>query len=527
MRKISSVFVTLVLVLTMCLLPVGVSADTAAPTLKASYDFTNYTDATVTIGGVLYNVVYTADQLMDLTMAAGQNYILANDITIDFASNAIVNRAVSPFDDNDVGGKCLIVAGDESAFYGNGKKLTVSGLVFDVGYSSLFGAAAEDTAGGTDDGLKFSVYDLSLAGDCTFKKNSSGMILGYFAESKGLGNGGVTIENVHLDMAITAVEQLSGGFIGYVRAQRSGVDSIDVNITNCTASGTIAQQKAAKEADTGAFIGRFGYKASAKCVMTFTNCSSDTVITGAGGRLGSLIGYANSGVTFNAINCTCTGSISTTFENGVIGSFAAHLKGPSVFDHCVSTIAGETGIENVTPLVGTPDGSILYKECTWNGTAYDTTPTVCEHDYGTDAPVYDSVGSHAQTCKKCGEKLLTAHNYGDYIDDGNGKCYRTCADCGHNGIARNHAMEYTALQDGTHKSVCSNCNAEKIEAHVYSDGNICDNCGFENVTEALTTDSAATEEKTGCGSTVGLTFASMIMLLGVGYVCSKKGNKVN
>jgi hypothetical protein len=93
---------------------VGASSDYP---LAASHDFTNYTEPTVEIEGVTYNVVYTADDFMDLEMEAGKKYILANDIVLDVPAEKFDTTNTS-------NGTCVALAGDGAEFYGNGKTIT-------------------------------------------------------------------------------------------------------------------------------------------------------------------------------------------------------------------------------------------------------------------------------------------------------------------------------------------------------------------------------------------------------------------
>lgn len=330
MKRIGLFFLAIMLVIGACVIPIGADNSNVGvdPSylLAASYDFSSYSAKTVEIGVVEYNVVYTAEDFLNLTMETDGAYILANDITIGSA------QITENLKDASSKGKSIVLAKNNSKFYGNGKTITVEGWKTDSYRCSLFGGVT-----GLGASTTFELYDLTVKGDFTFGGDASGVLFSYVYTSDGLGGAGLTVQNVHLDVEITAMGACTGAMFGYARYPK---DVPAYKFVNCSVAGTF--YSFSETGDIGAYIGRLGESYKQKYNVTFDHCTSDMFIDSKGGSVGGFVGHAQGAKSYtsylNFEACEFKGTIIDAGSTGKIGSFVGRsLTKNSTFKDCISS----------------------------------------------------------------------------------------------------------------------------------------------------------------------------------------------
>lgn len=308
MKKILSLALVLCMVLSLMLVPSLTASAAEQVTIGA-------TDTTVTLDGVTYNVIRTADEFKAITGA--NNYILANDINL---------------------------AGTE-----------IKGA-----QSSLISSWS-----GTLDGNGYSLTGYSITG-----ANNSGLIDLYFSEQH------VKISNLTVGSAASPIVITTAGNGGVGAIAGCMRYNSTLVLENCTVyvdmsnldNGTKDTEKGQK----GAFVGSINKSDAAECSIDFINCKAYGSVSGKN-KIGGFLGcnYNTATVTFQ----NCESHVNVTglqFVGGYIGIVQA--KGVSVFESCASNAAlvcstdSASDYGQVGGFIGKNTGNCTFKLCTNNST---------------------------------------------------------------------------------------------------------------------------------------------------------------
>ena len=281
MKKLCSIILVLCMMLTLIAVPtVSVSAADRV-TIGA-------TDTEVTVYGVVYKVIRTADEFKAMTGEA--NYILANDI--------------------DLGG--YKVTGDNSALItawkgildGNG--YSVTNFAIDNGNNSGLFSFTDTAAEVTIQNITFGSAAAPIAG-APKGNGSNGVVAGKLKAKK------LTLDNcvsyVNLEKADKAA---LSAFIGQIDVADCTVEFID-----CVANGKLSGKN-----KIGAFVANVNQN---NATITLKNCVNNVAINGYHQGVGGFVGHSpKDGVVITMTNCVNNGNITLT---GIASGCAANVGG--------------------------------------------------------------------------------------------------------------------------------------------------------------------------------------------------------
>lgn len=125
----------------------------------------------------------------------------------------------------------------------------------------------------------------------------------------------------------------------------------------------------------------------------------------------------------------------------------------------------------------------------------------------------DEDGNHKRTCSVCGYVVSERHRWSQWKDDGGETHSRSCSVCGAIETAEHTYGTSVSLGDGTHEKKCTVCGHKASESCAGDDGT-CNLCGAE-----------ISEKKTGCGSALGSSGATLLVTLIVPTVWKCKKTK--
>lgn len=176
--------------------------------------------------------------------------------------------------------------------------------------------------------------------------------------------GNTTIKDVTFDSVNINVTNGKnvGAVIGYVPAQNSNFDNHVIStIGSLTLKGVKVTGSVQGKSHVSGLVGKI-YTSGA---ISFTDCTNEASINGAGGYLGGLVGYASStSASAEFINCKNTGNIT-----GPTGNGAAGLIGKLIIASTGSTLLKDCSNEGIISNTTTANGSLAAGVASLGGAA--------------------------------------------------------------------------------------------------------------------------------------------------------------
>ena len=280
MKKVCSIILVLCMMLTLFVVPTVTASAADRVTIGAN-------DTEVTVYGVTYKVIRTADDFKAMTGSA--NYILAADIdlgghVVSGSTSALIKEWKGILDGNGYSVTNFTVSGNDAGLFqvlDNTAEITFQNITF--------GSEAAPIAG-------------TPAGN-----GSNGVVFGKFKGKS------VTFDNcvsyVNLEKADKAA---LSAFVGQV-----DFAGCSVAFKNCIANGKLSGKN-----KIGAFVANVNQN---DVTISLTNCVNNVNINGYHQGVGGFVGHSpKNGVVINLIGCVNNGNITT---NGIASGSSANVGG--------------------------------------------------------------------------------------------------------------------------------------------------------------------------------------------------------